>query len=228
MSVRKQQPLKTFGRRVGRPLSAKQHSLVENLLPELRIGLTADAELDPITLFEGVREVWLEIGFGGGEHLLNIARCNPDIGIIGCEPFLDGVAKVLTGIESSGDKNIRLHNGDARELIAALQGRSLSRIFILFPDPWPKTRHHKRRLVQPSFLDELARVMVTGSRLRFATDVRSYADEAMVNFTAHPAFEWTAERATDWTTPPADHVATRYEEKRLGDINPVWYDLIRL
>ncbi|MEO0466010.1 MAG: tRNA (guanosine(46)-N7)-methyltransferase TrmB [Pseudomonadota bacterium] len=196
-------------------------------MPKLRIGLTAPGELAPKSQFFDVDEVWLEIGFGGGEHMVQQARGHPRVGFLGCEPFIDGVAKVLSAIDEFSDKNIRLHDDDAREVMTALTAKSIARAFILFPDPWPKVRHQKRRIIQPGFLDELHRIMAPGGQLRFATDVRSYADEAMVQFAAHPGFEWTAQKASDWTQPPSDHITTRYEDKRLGDIRPVFYDFVR-
>ena len=122
---------------------------------------------------------------------------------------------------------MRVHDGDARELMARLPDASLDRIFVLFPDPWPKTRHHKRRIVQPETVAEFALLLKPGGPLRFASDVAHYVDWALEKITAHPAFRWPAERADDWRKPPADHVTTRYEDKRLGDCAPVFLDFVR-
>jgi tRNA (guanine-N7-)-methyltransferase len=214
-------PIRTFGRIGGRALSARQQALVDDLLPQLQVpeGLS-----DPQTLFPGLTETWLEIGFGGGEHLAEQARRNPDAGIIGCEPFIEGMAKALTQIDAGGLSNVRLRMDDARPLIDGLAPGSLARVFIMFPDPWPKKRQQKRRLIQPDFLDSLHRACRKGARVRFATDVASYADEALWRFLQHGGYRWLAEGADDWRCPPADHVTTRYETKRLGDCAPVWYD----
>jgi len=136
------------------------------------------------------------------------------------------MAKALGQIEDAGLTNVRLHMDDAREVMAALETGSIARTFILFPDPWPKSRQQKRRLIQPDFLDELARIMAPGGKVRFATDVKSYANEALERFLAHGRFAWQAERADDWRVPPADHLTTRYETKQLGDCAPVFYDFI--
>lgn len=193
-------------------------------MPRLRVAIEEGAEIALDTLLPEATEVWLEIGFGGGEHLAGQAAQHPEVGFIGCEPFIDGVAKLLTAIEEEGISNIRLHDSDAREVIAALPDASISRVFILFPDPWPKARHHKRRLLQPDFLDALARVLKPGAQARFATDVRSYADHALEVFLSDPRYDWQAQRADDWRVAPTDHLTTRYESKHLGDIAPVWFD----
>jgi len=220
--------MRTFGRVGGRTLSARQQGLVDVLLPHISIPEALPGTLDPHTLYSPApKEVWLEIGFGGGEHLTGQASLHPDIGFIGCEPFIEGMAKALGQIEDAGLQNVRLHMDDARPIIARLQANSIDRIFILFPDPWPKKRQQKRRLIQPDFLDRVARILKPGGHLRFATDVKSYADEALAHFMAHPAFDWLANSADDWRTPPADHLATRYETKRLGDCAPVWFEFRR-
>lgn len=218
-------PLRTYGRRGGRPLSARQHKLIETLLPQLRVPIGEEAALDPVSLFNGVEEIWLEIGFGGGEHVSGQAAANPGVGILASEVFIEGMAKCLGQIEDAGLTNVRLWEEDAREMMAGLKAGCIDRAFILFPDPWPKTRQQKRRLIQPDFLDDLARLMRPGGRVRFATDVRSYADEALVRFLEHPAFEWQAGSADDWRVAPEDHVQTRYQLKQLGDIAPVYYEL---
>jgi len=147
-----------YGRRKGHKLSARRESLRETLLPKLALRLEQD--VDPRAYFgEGAEEVWLEVGFGGGEHLLELAQANPHIGLIGAEPYEEGVAKLLAAVESAHASNIRIYEGDAREVIDALPNACLGRVFILFPDPWPKTRHHKRRFVQMELLDVLARVI---------------------------------------------------------------------
>ncbi|MGE0530968.1 MAG: tRNA (guanosine(46)-N7)-methyltransferase TrmB [Hyphomonadaceae bacterium] len=169
----------------------------------------------------------MEIGFGGGEHLVAQATAHPDTRFIGVEPFLNGVASCLRHIEKSNAQNIRLHNGDARDVIARLPDGSLDLVYILFPDPWPKTRHHKRRLIQPEFLDDLARVMKPGAELRFATDWANYAAWTLEHLTRHPHFSWLAERAIDWRLPWLGHVTTRYEAKELGDCAPVWLRSVR-
>ena len=198
---------------------------MESLLPRLALP---PGPLDPAALAPGAREVWLEIGFGGGEHLAAQASAHPDVLLLGAEPFLNGVASAVRHIEEAGLANVRLHAGDARELLAALPAASLARVFILFPDPWPKARHHKRRLVNPALAAELARVMRPGARLRFATDWADYADHALRALCAEPRLAWLAERADDWRLPPPDHVTTRYESKRLGDCAPIFLDFERL
>ena len=212
-----------YGRAAGKPLSKAQTARIETLLPQLAIP---EGPLHPRSLFGG-GETWLEIGFGGGEHLAGQAGRHPDIGFLGAEPFLEGVAKLLSQIEHEGLSNVRVRRGDARDLVEQLAPQSIDRVFILFPDPWPKTRHRKRRLIQPDFVAELARIMKPGAKLRFATDWADYASRALADMLRNGSFDWTAERADDWRKPPGDHVTTRYQEKRLGDCEPVFLDFVR-
>jgi tRNA (guanine-N7-)-methyltransferase len=217
-----------YGRAAGKPLSKRQQGLVDDLLPRIGIPEAGKGELFPAILFSAPTQgVWLEIGFGGGEHLAGQAARHPQTAFIGAEPFVDGVAKMLTAIDEQGLSNIRLRRGDARDLVATFADSSIDRAFILFPDPWPKTRHRKRRLIQPAFVAELARILKPGAPLRFATDWSDYASRALADISASPHFTWTAERADDWRKPPADHVTTRYQEKRLGDCEPVFLDFVR-
>jgi len=213
-----------YGRAAGKPLSKTQTARLDTLLPKLSVP---EGPLQPLSLFPGAREAWLEIGFGGGEHLAGQAAAHPYVGIVGVEPFLEGVAKLLAEVEHRQLSNILIRRGDARDLVAQLRPASVARVFILFPDPWPKTRHRKRRLIQPEFVAELARIMKPGARLRFATDWADYASRALADIRRNPSFEWTAEQANDWRKPPADHVTTRYQEKRLGDCKPVFLDFVR-
>jgi len=213
-----------YGRAHGHALSARREALMAELLPSLALP---DGPFDPRALFPGKREAWLEIGFGGGEHLTALAQNHPDIGFIGVEPYLDGMAKLLAAVDDAGLENIRLCRGDARTVIERIADASLARIYVLFPDPWPKTRHWKRRIITDEFVLECARILTPGGRLRFATDVASYQDWAIERLVRNPDLEWTARRADDWRAPPADHVTTRYEEKRLGDAAPVFYDFLR-
>lgn len=170
----------------------------------------------------------LEIGFGGGEHLVAQAAVHPDTRFIGVEPFINGVASCLRHIEEANIQNIRLHQGDARDVVARLPNGSLDLVYILFPDPWPKARHHKRRLIQAAFLDELARVMKPSAELRFATDWANYASWTLEQVTRHPRFAWTAESAADWRNAWPGHVTTRYETKKLGDCAPIWLRFVRM
>ena len=217
--------LRSYGRIKSRPIKPRQAALVETLLPQIR---APQAPFDPAQLMPEADEVWLEIGFGGGEHMASQAARAPGVLIIGCEPFLNGVASAVRHVDEQGLKNVRIKDGDARELIAHLPDACLTRVFILFPDPWPKARHHKRRIVQPEMLVDLARVLKPGGKLRFATDVAGYADWALERVLASPDFTWAAQRADDWRTPPVDHITTRYEEKRLGDCEPVFFDFERI
>ena len=222
-----QQPhgsLRSFGRIKARPIKPRQARLVETLLP--RVALDLSEPLDPKSLMPEAREVWLEIGFGGGEHLAEQAGRHRDTLLLGAEPFLNGAASALRHLDELGLSNVRLHVGDARDLLAALPDASLQRLFILFPDPWPKTRHHKRRLIQPAVVEELTRVLAPAGRLRFATDWADYADWALERLRADGRLRWTATRADDWRVAPADHVPTRYQAKRLGDIAPVYLDFV--
>ncbi len=213
-------PIRTYGRTKSRTLKRAQAALLTDLLPSLAIPP------GPYNLGDG--EVWLEIGFGGGEHLAAQAERRADVLLLGAEPFLNGLASALRHIAARGLANVRLWPGDGRTLMAALPNASISRLFLLFPDPWPKARHHKRRLVDVAFVAEAVRVLRPGGRLRFATDWASYADQVLDVFTRSPDFAWTARRADDWRRPPADHVPTRYEAKRLGDCAPIWLEFERV
>jgi tRNA (guanine-N7-)-methyltransferase len=203
-------------------LSARRQALLEELLP--RIALPQEGPIDPAALFPDTDEVRLEIGFGGGEHLVGQARGRPRVGFLGVEPYIEGVGKALALIEENGVVNVRLHQGDGRDAIERIADASLSTVYVLFPDPWPKKRHWKRRLVEPGFVRDCARVLKPDGLLRVATDVRSYVDWTLTQVRAHPAFAWTARRPADWRAPPADHVRTRYESKNMGDCPPVFLD----
>jgi len=202
-----------FGRRKGHPLSQRQTALIANLLPRLLLDLAAPIA-DVAALFAvPVSEAWLEIGFGGGEHLAWQAARHPRIGFIGCEPFINGVAKLLAEIERQDLANIRIHDGGAGEVLDWLPDSAIGRAFLLHPDPWPKKRHWKRRFVTAENLDRLARVMAPGAELMIASDWPDYVDWMLRRLTAHPDFAWTARCAEDWRGRPADWPETRYEAK---------------
>lgn len=209
--------LRSFGRRHGRPLSARQKALLTDDLPRLTIDLTAPAPARLSELFPTpADEVWLEIGFGGAEHLLWQAEHNRHVGLIGCEPFQEGVVKALAGIEAQSLRNIRLWPDDARPLLNWLPVASISRAFILFPDPWPKKRQQKRRLINPALLTALVRVLRPGGNLRIATDIGDYARTILLAVRATPALRWSARQASDWRLRPPDWPMTRYEAKALA------------
>jgi len=214
-----------YGRRRGRRLRARREELVDALLPTLEISLPADdGTLDPPALFTPpASEVWLEIGFGNGEHLVWQAQQHPDIGFIGAEPFLNGIARLLSYIADSKVENVRVIPDDVRPFLSRLPVASLGRVFILFPDPWPKVRHHKRRLINDETLDRLAEIMTDGAELRLATDDADYMAWILRLGLAHPDFEWLARRPDDWRLRSTDWPATRYEQKnRSGGKGPVF------
>ena len=217
-------PLRSFGRTKSRTIKPKQAELLETLLPSLRVP---EGAVDLGALAPEAREVWLEIGFGGGEHMAAQAKARPDVLLIGAEPFQNGVASALRHVAAGGLTNVRLHDGDVRELLSRLPDACLDRIFVLFPDPWPKARHHKRRLIQPEVAAELSRLLKPGGRLRFASDWADYVDWSLERLAAAPGLAWTAAAADDWRLAPADHVTTRYEEKRLGDCAPVFLEFVK-
>lgn len=207
-----------YGRRRGRPLRANRQALIDRLLPRLSIDLDSLPD-DPRRLFPStVDDLWLEVGFGGGEHLFHQAARHPEVGFIGCEPFLNGVAKLLAEIDKAAvpPDNIRLFPDDARALLDRLPDSSVGRAFVLFPDPWPKARHHRRRFVAPPQLDALARVMRPGAELRLATDHAGYLRWMLFHLLGHRAFRWCARGPADWRRRTADWPPTRYEEKALG------------
>ena len=207
-------PRRLYGRRRGRPLREGRQRIKETLLPEISITLPQNGPLYPKSLF-GIApdKIWLEIGFGGGEHLAAQAACHPEIGFIGSEVFENGVARLVGEIARRNLGNIRIFADDARLLLDRLPPGSLGRVFILFPDPWPKRRHHKRRLVAPATLDRLSAIMQPGAELRLATDDRDYLAWMLEHVTAHPDFTWLARRPADWRERPLDWPPTRYEEK---------------
>ena len=201
-----------YGRRLGPALSARQAKLVGELLLRLRVE---PAMLpDPRKLFASpVDDVWLEIGFGGGEHLAWQADAHAEIGFIGCEAYVNGIAKLLTAVKELNLRNIRVHDGDARDLVANLPDASIGRIFLLFPDPWPKRRHHKRRMIGPTMLGEFHRILKPGGLLRFASDSLDYVAWTLIQVRAQGGFEWTANAPEDWRRRPSDWPQTRYEAK---------------
>ena len=212
-----------YGRRRGKTLRPSQKTYLDEDLATLSPGLVSWDEnpdrrpLDLAEVLPGCKETWLEIGFGGGEHLVHQAAQNPEIGIIGCEPYINGVAMLLGKIRAAGVENLRVHPGDARDLLDVLPTESLTRVFLLYPDPWPKKRHHRRRFVNPEFIAPLAERMAKGARLRLATDIGDYARQALQVLTPEHGFRWLAERPGDWRTPWPDWTRTRYEAKAIRE-----------
>jgi len=206
-----------YGRRKGKKLSPRRTGLLDSLYPALAVDLTGAAPADLRDLFPvPVRDVRLEIGFGGGEHLLANAAALPDIGFIGVEPFVNGMAKALAAIDETGARNIRLHDGDAARLLDWLPPSSLTAIDLLYPDPWPKKRHFKRRFVSDENLDRIARALVPGGMFRVASDIESYVDWTLLHVTKRKDLVWTARRADDWRLPFPRWPGTRYEQKAIA------------
>ncbi len=213
-------PRRAFhGRRCGRRLRTGLRTLLRDLLPRLQISLpTNGGKFDPSTLFPplaagGRRRVWLEVGFGAGEHLAWQAHAHPHVGLLGAEFFINGIAQLLRRIEAEGLNTVRIFQGDARDLLEALPTAAIDRAFILFPDPWPKARHRKRRLIQPQTLDHLARVLADGAELRLATDDMDYARWMLEALIVRSDFVWLAEGPGDWRRRPDDWPSTRYQAK---------------
>ncbi len=244
--------LRSFGRRRGRSKRRRQTQLLAELLPAVSIDLEEPPPCPLQKLFSeqrlavapdkigagppqtctpplsqqsthAVNEVWLEIGFGGAEHLLWQADHHPKIGMIGCEPFEDGVIKAVSGIDDRATRNILLYPDDARPLLRWLPQASIGRVFILFPDPWPKKRHIKRRLVSPNLLGLLARVMRPGAELRIATDIGDYLRTILIAFRSQSDFEWSCRGPDDWRQRPADWPPTRYEQKAFREGRRCYY-----
>jgi tRNA (guanine-N7-)-methyltransferase len=209
------------GRRRGHKLRPGQQELLDAVLPRYRRAVADITLSGPAGIFPASpREIWLEVGFGGGEHLAWQAAHNPDIGLIGCEIFETGIATLLAQRRDAPVDNVRIVVDDARLVLDAVPEASLARAFILFPDPWPKTRHHKRRFVSRETMDALARALSDGAELRLGTDDLAYMRVMLAVACGHPDFEWLARRPTDWRERPADWPQTRYEAKAIAQGRP--------
>lgn len=204
-----------YGRQQDKPLKKRQKALLDALLPKIAIADPAEAPPDLKALFPDKDEFWLEIGFGGGEHLAFQAQHNPSVGMIGAESFVNGVAKLLVHVDEGGLDNVRIRFGDARPLLEALPAASLSRLFVLYPDPWFKKRHWKRRIISPWFFNQAARAMRHGAELRVASDIPAYVAWTLMHARNAPDFDWTAACAEDWRKRPEDWPQTRYEAKAI-------------
>jgi tRNA (guanine-N7-)-methyltransferase len=210
-----------YGRVRGKTLRPAQRTHLEQDLDRLSPGPVdweENPERVPLDLAArfGDRPVWLEVGFGGGEHLVHQAQANPGVALIGCEPFLNGVAMLLRKIHDAGVENLAIYPGDVRNLFDVLPDASIARAFLLYPDPWPKKKHHKRRFVTPEHLQPLARVMAPGAVFRVATDIPDYVRQTLQEV-PRAGFDWTAQRSSDWRQPWADWCSTRYEQKALRE-----------
>ena len=213
---------RTFGRAKGRPLSGVQQRLFDELYPKVKINLDA-----PLAGLERFDNVAFEIGIGGAEHLLWQAARNPDTAFIGAEPFQNGIAKALRGIAGGGIAgdgidndaldNVMLHHGDARDILDNLADNSLDIIYVLFPDPWPKPKHHKRRIINPAFLNNVHRVLKPGGIFRFGSDIIHYVDWTLSRVSCHGGFDWNPNSQSDWRVRPDDWPSTRYLEKALRE-----------
>lgn len=207
-----------FGRRKGASFSQRQQGLLDTVLPRLSVPIPdgKEAMIDLDDLFGSKpKQVWLEIGFGKGEHLAWQAQANPDVGLIGCEPYLNGVVGLLSHIEENGLENIRIYSDDARHVMWALPEASVDRIFLIHPDPWPKKRHARRRFVNPENLNDMARILKDGGEFRVGTDHPMYREWTAIQMAERSDFEWLAEGPADWLTRPEDWPETRYEVKAL-------------
>lgn len=204
-----------YGRRKGRRLRLGQSRLVAEYLPKIEIPeLPETGFLSPLDLFPpDCKEAWLEIGFGAGEHMLAQAQAHQQVGFIGCEPFFNGVVQLISGMHDSGTENIRIYRDDARLMLARLPDAGVAKAFVLFPDPWPKTRHHKRRIISKSVLDQLHRILKPGAELRIATDDPGYLDWILQHVIPHGGFDWLARQPADWREKPDDWPDSRYEAK---------------
>ena len=210
-----------YGRFKGKTLKSSQKRYLDEDLDALSPGPVTwedNPHRDPLDLATrfGTGPLWLEIGFGGGEHLVHQAGRNPDVSIIGAEPFINGVAMLLGKIRRAGVTNLAVHPGDVRDLFDVLPDASIDRAFLLYPDPWPKARHHRRRFVTPEHLAPLARVMRPGAHLRVATDIPDYVRQTLQEVPRH-GFDWLAGRPSDWREPWDDWLSTRYEQKALRE-----------
>ncbi len=210
-----------YGRLKGKGLRASQETYLDEDLAALSPGAVGWEEnpdrtpLDLEALFPG-KEVWLEVGFGGGEHMVHQAAQNSGVGIIGAEPYINGVAMLLGKIRKAGVENLRVHPGDVRDLFDVLPTGSVAKAFLLYPDPWPKKRHHRRRFVTPDYLEALAGVLKPGAEFRVATDIPDYVRQTLEQVPRH-GFEWLAEGPDDWRKPWSDWISTRYEQKALRE-----------
>ncbi|MEJ2028983.1 MAG: tRNA (guanosine(46)-N7)-methyltransferase TrmB [Maritimibacter sp.] len=210
-----------YGRFRGKTIRDSQQSYLDEDLAKLSpgaVGWDENPDRNPIDLqaLFGGKPVWLEVGFGGGEHMVHMAESNPDIGIIGCEPFINGVAMLLGKIRKAGVTNVAVHPGDARDLFDVLPEGSIAKAFLNYPDPWPKKRHHRRRFVTPEHLEPLHRVLAPGAEFRVATDIPDYVRQTMEEV-PRAGFEWLAEGPADWREPWGDWISTRYEQKALRE-----------
>jgi tRNA (guanine-N7-)-methyltransferase len=210
-----------YGRFRGKTIRPNQQDYLDNDLAALSpgsVGWDVNPARDPLDLAAlfGGKSVWLEIGFGAGEHMVHMAKTYPGIGLIGCEPFVNGVAMLLGKIREAGVTNLAVHPGDARDLFDVLPPESISKVFLNYPDPWPKKRHHRRRFVTPEHLQPLHRVMAPGAELRVATDIPDYVRQTLEEV-PKAGFVWQADRPQDWQTPWADWTSTRYEQKALRE-----------
>ncbi|MCK0141732.1 tRNA (guanine(46)-N(7))-methyltransferase TrmB [Aliiroseovarius sp. F20344] len=210
-----------YGRLKGKGLRDSQKTYLDEDLKALSPGAVDWEEnpdrtpLDLNALFGG-KPVWLETGFGGGEHMVHQAATYPDIGIIGCEPYINGVAMLLGKIRAAGCENVAVHPGDVRDLFDVLPPESIDKAFLLYPDPWPKKRHHRRRFVTPEYLEPFHKVLKPGAEFRVATDIPDYVRQTLEEV-PRAGFEWLGEHAEDWRKPWSDWISTRYEQKALRE-----------
>ena len=220
-----------YGRLKGKHLKKSQEGYLEEDLAALSPGPVSWDEnpardnLDLGALFGG-RDIWLEVGFGGGEHVVHQAASNPDVGIIGCEPYINGVAMLLGKMRTAGVENLRIHPGDVRDMFDVLPDQSISKAVLLYPDPWPKSRHHRRRFVTPEHLEPLARVLKPGAEFRVATDIPDYVRQTMEEV-PKAGFEWLAEGPSDWRVAWDDWLSTRYEQKAFREGRTAHYMTFR-
>lgn len=210
--------LKFYGRRKGKKMRDQRLGAYESVYPQVRIALPEGTGIAPASFFDfPVRDVWLEVGFGNGEHLVHHAINNPDVGLIGCEPFLNGIAALCADIKAHNLRNIRIFGDDARLLLPKLQDASLARAFVLNSDPWPKRRHAKRRFIQQNTLDDIHRLLKPGAEFRMSSDHPVLIGWQLEQALLHGGFDWQAECAADWTRRPADLPETRYQKKGLRE-----------